>query len=248
MDVTDMISYNVELLNHNNLEASFFHLHRDDPTVGFAFNASKGVGSTYPDYGSFCEPLCASLTTPLTSDKPDLLLRLRLGSHLAQHLRHQLDEQKGFTSTVGVSTSKLVSKLVGSVNKPNGQTTLIPPYNPHATDGTSNVISFIDDHEISKIPGIGFKSAQKIRSYILGRPAAFSAGLVYGVTKESVKVQDVRTLKDMGPKLLSRLLAGPGAPKDSGERVWSLINGVDNSEVLKAREVPQQISLVSARF
>lgn len=54
-----------------------------------------------------------------------------------------------------VGTSKLLSKLVGNLNKPKSQTTLLPPYEPKASDGRSNVIDFIDGHDIGKIPGIG---------------------------------------------------------------------------------------------
>ena len=152
MDVTDLVDYNSTLLNHNDLTTSFFHLDHTDPTVGFPFDASSIFGHTFP----------APHTTPASSlsfsmnffpnDSVDLLLRLRLGSHLARHLRHQLEEQQGYTCTVGIGTNKLNSKLVGSLNKPNGQTTLVPPYNPDPRDGRSNVLDFIDGHDVGKIP------------------------------------------------------------------------------------------------
>ena len=80
---------------------------------------------------------------------------------------------------------------------------------------------------------------------MLRRPAAFNAGLVYGGTKENVTVRDIRVSQGMGPKILGRLLAGPGFPRDLGDRVWGLIHGVDDTVVAKAKEVPQQISIVS---
>lgn len=132
---------------------------------------------------------------------------------------------------------------MGGVNKPKGQTTLLPPYSLSDT-GESNITRFLDDHDIGKVPGIGFKSAQKIRDYVLGRPAAFDAGLVYGGTKENVTVKDVRLFPSMGGNLLEKLLGGSGAPKGVGTKIWGLVNGVDDSEVSKAREVPQQISIV----
>ena len=95
------------------------------------------------------------------------------------------------------------------------------------------------------LSSIGFKIAQKIRNHVLRRPAAFNAGLVYGVTKENVTVQDIRVSQGMGPEILGRLLAGPGFPRDLGNRVWGLIHGVDDTVVAKAKEVPQQISIVS---
>lgn len=238
-----MIDYNVELLNRNNLSASFFHLNRGDPTVGFSFDAATIFGHTFPSTSPASEGLSVTRNPTSSNDPSDLLLRLHLGSHLAQYLRHQLEEQKGYSSTVGISTNKLLSKLVGNVNKPKGQTTLVPPYKA-TDDGISNVHRFIDDHDIGKIPGIGFKTSQKVRNHVLGRPAAFSASLVYGGTKENVKVRDVRLWNGMGPELLGHWLAAPGVPRDLGEKVWGLINGVDDTDVGKAKEVPQQISIV----
>ncbi len=155
MDVTDLVDYNSALLNHNDLATSFFHLDRHDPTVGFPFDASNISGHTFP--AASATPTCRSFPThnSFSTDSADLLQRLCLGSHLAQHLRHQLEEQQGYTCTVGIGTNKIISKLVGNLNKPKGQTTLVPPYEPDARDGRSNVIDFIDRHDIGKIPGIG---------------------------------------------------------------------------------------------
>ena len=109
---------------------------------------------------------------------------------------------------------------------------------------TSNHVTlFLDSHDIGKIPGIGFKMAQKIREHVLQRPAAFDAGLVYGGTKEKVTVSDVRTYPGMCEAVLDKLLGGPGTPRDVGKKVWQLLNGVDESDVARAREVPRQISI-----
>lgn len=231
-----MVDYNLEVLNLHSLHSSFFHLSRNDPTVGFNFDCSRIAGHVVP-------PNDLGIDIAMKQDLGGLYLRLLLGSHLAQHVRHQLEEHKGYSSTVGISTSKLLSKLVGNVNKPKGQTTLLPPYN--ASDGTeSNVTSFLDEHDIGKIPGIGLKSAQRIRNHVLARPAAFDAGLVYGGTNDNVKVRDVRMFPFMGVKVLEQLLGGPGAPKDIAIKIWHLINGIDTTEVACVREVPQQISIV----
>lgn len=243
MDVTDLVDYNSALLNHNDLTTSFFHLDHNDPTVGFPFDASRVFGHTFPAASTIPASGIVSANNSSSNESVDLLLRLRLGSYLAWHLRYQLEEQQGYTCTVGIGTNKLISKLVGNLNKPKGQTTLLPPYNPDPRDGRSNVIDFIDGHDIGKIPGIGFKIAQKIRKHVLGRPAAFDAGLVYGGTNENVHVRDVRILEGMGPEPLGRLLAGPGVPRDLGDKVWGLLHGVDDTEVAKAKEVPQQISI-----
>ena len=159
-------------------------------------------------------------------------------------MRTRLEAEKGYTATVGISTNKLLAKLVGNTYKPNAQTTLVPPYTSGEDDETiDNVTAFIDDHEVGKIPGIGFKIAQKLRTHLLQRPAEFDAGLVYGGTKEAVLVRDVRTHPGIGPETLERILGGPGVPHGTGTKVWGLLNGCDDTEVGQAREIPRQISI-----
>jgi DNA polymerase iota len=251
LDVTDIVSYNQALLNSNDLRHTFFQLSRSDPTFGFPFDATRVAGHEYPE-------VSASLSTSET-EQSDLLIRLILGSHLAQHVRHKLVEEKGYTSTVGISTSKLLSKLVGNLHKPRSQTTLMPPYESFSSgddtrltqDGislsggalASNVTMFVDTHDIGKIPGIGFKMSQKIRSHVLSRPARFEENLIYGGTKESITVGEVRRYPGMGPQLLEKLLGGPGSERGIASKTWGLINGIDDSEVRKIKKVPSQISI-----
>ncbi|KAF2762375.1 DNA/RNA polymerase [Pseudovirgaria hyperparasitica] len=239
LDVTDLIRFNVDLLNSQHLQNSFFCLDRSDPTAGFNFDATSVTGHTHG-----IESRGISSPNPNHYSNPDEALRLRLvlGSHLAQFLRLQLEERHNYTSTVGISTSKLLAKLVGNLHKPKSQTTLIPPYTSEGNDENS-VTSFIDGHEVGKIPGIGFKLAQKLRHLVLGRPADLNNGLVYGDTKAHVSVKDVRTYPNMCPELLENLLSGPGAPKGIGIKVWNLVNGIDESDISQARDVPRQISL-----
>lgn len=233
LDCTDMVDYNYALLNHNDLEHSFFCIDKNDPTQGFAFDARTYFGPTYPRNASSESEAQEEYRIPQ--------LRLVLGSHLANWLRHELESQKGYTSTVGVATNKLLSKLVGNVNKPKSQTTLVPPlYDQDGIEG--NVHLFMDAHDIGKVPGIGFKLAQKVRASVLGREAAMQEGLVYGGTKENVTVRDVRLHPSMGPEKLEAILGGPGSHKGIGGRVWAWINGIDDSEVGKAKRVPSQIS------
>jgi DNA polymerase iota len=241
MDVTDIIDFNQSLLNPNHLTNSFFHLKKNEPTVGFAFDSTKIAGHSFPNIPE-TQPPIPETTIPI-DDHESLSTRLILGSHLAQHLRWSLEEQKGYTSTVGISTNKLLSKLVGNLNKPKGQTTLLPPYISDKEDAESNVIKFIDSHDIGKIPGIGSKMSQKIRNHALARPADFEMGLIYGRTKESVTVRDVRLFPGMGPELLEKILGGVGSERGIGGKAWGLINGIDDTEVQQAKKVPTQISI-----
>lgn len=238
MDVTDLIDFNRGLLNPNDLDHSFFQLKSDDPTVGFAFNGTRIAGHTFPD--SEIHPSTSSIS--VAEDDRELMLRLVLGSHLAQHLRWSLEEHRGYTSTVGIATNKLISKLVGNLNKPKGQTTLVPPYVDNPLH-ESSITAFLDTHDIGKIPGIGFKSAQLIRNYVLSRPADFEMGLIYGGTKENVQVRDVRTFHGMSAKLLEEVVGGPGVEKGIGGKIWGLINGSDPTEVQQMKKVPTQISI-----
>src|ERR1700733_1108882 len=99
-----MVNFNVGLLNRHDLAHSFFCMSKDDPTIGFEYNASVVFGPTYPK--GFSD------TTQLSETDRELPLRLILGSHLARHLRHELESRMGYTSTVGIATNKLLSKLV----------------------------------------------------------------------------------------------------------------------------------------
>ncbi|KAI9373800.1 hypothetical protein BJX61DRAFT_501281 [Aspergillus egyptiacus] len=232
MDVTDMITYNAALLNTHDLARSFFHLDRQDPTIGFPFDATKLAGATYPEQAD-------SAPHPSLSeaefDPTQLDVRLLLASHLAAYLRGQLEAEKGFAATAGISTSKLLAKLVGSVHKPNNQTTLLPPYSSTSTSAESNVLTFLDSREIRAIPGIGSKLCHKITSYVVASNGADA--------DEKVAVRDVRLSPGMGPSLLDKILGGSGAPRDIGVRVWGLLHGVDNTAVGEARDVPTQISI-----
>ncbi|GAB7350244.1 hypothetical protein MBLNU459_g0894t1 [Dothideomycetes sp. NU459] len=233
MDVTDIISYNIDILNVNTLQESFFQLAVDDPTQGFAFNATIYAGHTYGEQDGLAGNDVRAKELPL---------RLRLGSHLAMHLRHRLEDEKGYTSTVGISTSKLLAKLAGSLHKPKGQTTLLPPYESvNAKD--SNVTTFIDGHDVGNIPGIGYKLSQKLRAHVLNRPPDFEKGLIFGATREKVSVRDVRLFPGLCPEKLETILGGPGSPHGIGNIIWNLIHGVDDSEVSFARPVPRQISI-----
>lgn len=232
LDCTDMIEYNYGLLNPHTLSQSFFCIDKDDPTRGFEFDGIVGFGPTYPVH--------ASTKADLSEDDQKLQTRLVLGSHLARYLRHELESQKGYTATVGIATNKVLSKLVGNVNKPRNQTTLMPPLISDSDDGS--IHRFMDTHDIGKVPGIGFKLAQKIRAFVLEREADHEVGLVYGGTKENVIVRDVRLHPSIGPEKLEEILGGPGAQKGIGGRVWDLLNGYDDIEVSKAKRVPSQIS------
>ncbi|RAK82736.1 putative DNA polymerase iota [Aspergillus fijiensis CBS 313.89] len=237
MDVTEMIDYNADLLNRHDLEHSFFHLDRQEPTVGFSYNATQVHGSTYP-----ADLNLTAVSLSSNGQISGLYTRLLVASHLAGFLRGQLEFHMGYTATVGISTSKLLAKLVGNTHKPNNQTTLLPPYDAKSGALESNVVTFLDGHEIRKIPGLGSKLTRKITAY-LSKAGAQASSATPPLADEPKTVRDVRLYSSMGPALLDRILGGPGAPRDIGSRVWGLLNGVDSAPVIPAGDVPTQISI-----
>lgn len=84
MDVSDIIEYNVGLLNSSDLTNSFFCLLKDDPTAGFAFDASRVAGQTYPETPNHTSgKLC--MLYPATYDGVDLSPFDSLIDSLASH-------------------------------------------------------------------------------------------------------------------------------------------------------------------
>ncbi|KAI1084448.1 DNA/RNA polymerase [Whalleya microplaca] len=226
LDVSDVIAYNQELLNRNALADSFFQLDRQDPEKGFGFDGTRFFGCVCPPFDPEEENDISILL-----DNP-LCVRLMLASHLAGYLRHKLEEDFGYTSSVGVSTNKVLAKLAGSVHKPKNQTALLSLRD----DAVQN---FMDAHAIRQIPGIGSATAHLIQDRLFPNPTPTT-----GTHEDSkITVRDVRLHPTISPDALSRLLDRPGAERGSGDKVWALLHGVDTSEVKDASDIPTQISI-----
>lgn len=242
LDVSAVVDLNLRTLNANDLSRAFFQLSPADPTNGFDYEATHVAGSTFPRAGA--APAASSQEPWIAEDEHLLYVRLTLGSHLAQYLRRRLEEQHGFTCSVGISTSKLLSKLVGRLHKPRGQTTLLPPYNRHTDDGgVNNVIRFMDTHGVGQIPGIGWKLGQKLRSHMLGQNNPSWEGHFYSSAESDLSVKKARCFPDMSPQLMERVCAGPGFPRGIGVKVYNLLHGIDHSDVARARIIPRQLSI-----
>ncbi|KAF4332350.1 DNA polymerase iota subunit [Fusarium beomiforme] len=161
-------------------------------------------------------------------------LRLILGSHFAQFLRKQVEEKYGFTSTCGISTNKMLSKLVGSKNKPRNQTTLLA-----ITE--DEIVAFVDTHKLRRIPGLGFKTVQALGTQA-GADMSKGVSEIPELGDNPVTVADVRLHPNISPGAIEKLLMGPGSEKGVGVRIWGLLHGVDTTEVKEASDVPSQIS------
>lgn len=208
-------------LNRASLADSFFCLSKEDPERGFNCNLSSIAG---------CVEGTASHDLDVESPA---YLRLLLGSHLAQYLRLKIEEQFGYTSTCGISTNKVLSKLVGGKNKPRNQTTLVA-----LTD--DDVVAFMDSHPLRKIPGLGFKTAHVLGSHVSSQDNEATEA---GTDEPTVTAHQVRRHPGISPGTIESLLVGPGAERGVGSRIWGLLHGVDPSEIKEASGVPTQISI-----
>ncbi|KAL2759567.1 hypothetical protein ACRALDRAFT_2050143 [Sodiomyces alcalophilus JCM 7366] len=220
MDVTDMIDYNISLLNRSSLSDSFFCLSKENPESGFPCDLTRFAGCVH-----------GSLPVPPPLEVP-VYVRLLLASHLAWYLRLQLEDRFGYSSSCGVSTNKLLSKLAGSKHKPRNQTTLL-------SLDDDVVLGFVDSHAIRKIPGMGAKTTRLLEQRLLSKGTEVSS-----LDSEStLTVNAVRVHPDISPSSLETLLGGPGSEQGVGLRVWHLLHGVDDTEVKEASDFPTQISI-----
>jgi DNA polymerase iota len=145
-DATDIVDFNLALLNRHDLAHSFFCLSRSEPEIGFTFDARAVAG---PVWGS-------ALREAIPEDTASM--RLLVASHLAQHMRMAI-EHEGYTSVCGISTNKTLSKLAGTKNKPRNQTTLVPVPN-------MGIQEFMDSHSLREVPGIGSRVQSILEKHV----------------------------------------------------------------------------------
>ena len=97
----------------------------------------------------------------LSNDDPSCLNRLKIGSKFAQTIRNEVFNELGITMSCGISWNKLLSKIVGSKNKPNKQTTLLPNFAKELIFELNN---------LKKIPGIGSTTFKRLQENLLVTP------------------------------------------------------------------------------
>ena len=85
--------------------------------------------------------------------------RLKIGSAIAQRIRSKVFDAFGITMSCGIGHNKTVAKLVGSANKPNKQTVILP------ADVSSLMFSL---KSVKKIPGIGSSTCKMLGSDAMG--------------------------------------------------------------------------------
>merc|ERR1719510_847777 len=87
--------------------------------------------------------------------------RLKIGSKIASEIRLEIFERLGITTSCGIAWNKLLSKMVGSQNKPNKQTTIFPS---QARDLMLSLTS------LKQIPGIGSTNFKQLQQHGLATP------------------------------------------------------------------------------
>ncbi|EGO56672.1 hypothetical protein NEUTE1DRAFT_84109 [Neurospora tetrasperma FGSC 2508] len=225
------------------MDHSWFCLDNKDPEKGFAFNARGFAGQVY---GREKVGLEGSGTGGYGGGQAGLLrTKLLLASHLALHLRLKIEEE-GYTTACGISTNKLLAKLVGNVNKPRNQTTLLS-FGPD--DGEETIQRFMGSHQLRKVPGIGGKTAAALSDYFISQSKPGSSS---PPNPKEITVDDLLSCPNLSPSkldsLLSSLSFSSGTGTGIGKHIVSLLHGHDSSPVKPARLLPTQISIEDTYF
>lgn len=132
LDVTDMVNQKLlgsstTLSSQSSLSSVSFPMLELLNVDGYIFPENESLGSC----GCGCDK------------------RLIIGTHIAKQIRDRLFSQLGITCCAGIAHNKLLAKIIGSKNKPNKQTVLVPSF-------TTTVMS--DLNSLRCITGIGEKT------------------------------------------------------------------------------------------
>lgn len=143
------------------------------------------------------------LIEPLSLDEAYLDVthcKLHKGSAtlIAQDICATIHKELKLTASAGVAPIKFLAKVASDINKPNGVYVITP----------TKVDSFIDDMPLSKIPGVGKVTFEKLKKH----------QLVYG---KDIKLSNESSLIDQFGKL--------------GKLLWTRCHGIDEREIVTSR-------------
>ncbi len=119
---------------------------------------------------------------------------------LAKKLKKEILEKEKLTCTAGIGPNKLISKMAASSAKPDGLLTIRP----------EQVQSFLDPLNVSKIPGIGPKTEERLKT---------------------IKVRTVKDLRSVSQESLKGLLG------KNGLYIYECARGMDEDPVSQAEAV-----------
>jgi len=112
----------------------------------------------------------------------------------SKELRQSIIKETGLPISFGLSVNKTISKIATGESKPNGELQI----------GKQQVIPFLNPLSIKKIPMIGKKSYQLLRS---------------------MGVANINTLRQIPPEMMESLMG------KNGVVVWEKANGIDSTPV-----------------
>lgn len=141
--------------------------------------ASQGMHAVFNRYTSLIEPLSLDEAFLDVSDSPH---EEGSATRIAQRIRDEIFEEVGIRVSAGVSVNKFLAKMASDWEKPNGLTVI----------GPSRVAEFVECLPLKKLPGVGPKTAEKLKH----------AGLE--TTADVRAIERSQLIKDwgaMGPRL-----------------------------------------------
>jgi len=113
---------------------------------------------------------------------------------LAQELKKEILEKEELTSTIGIGPNKLIAKMATNKAKPNGLLLI----------KSSQVKSFLEPLDIQDLPGVGQKTADKLRA---------------------IKVNKIKDLKKLSKSELKDMFG------KVGESIFEKAKGIDERQV-----------------
>lgn len=152
---------------------------------------SYKVRDIFKRYTELVEPLSLDEAYLDVTDSP---LFQGSASLIAQDIRKAIFEETGLTASAGIAPNKFLAKVASDWKKPNGQFT-IPP---------DKIEKFVEELPLSKIPGIG------------------------KVTAEKMKAKGFTHCRDLKPLSQMELVQKYGK---WGVRLYELVRGIDEREV-----------------
>jgi len=114
--------------------------------------------------------------------------------NLAQKLKKEILEKEKLISTVGIGPNKLIAKMATNQGKPNGLVVVKP----------GQVKSFLEPLDIEELPGVGPKTAEKLRT---------------------LKINTINELKRLSKTELKNMFG------IVGEAIYEKARGIDEEEV-----------------
>lgn len=154
------------------------------------------------------------LVTDIIADKAPMYEKMSIDEHYldltgmdrffgtlkwSQELRNRIVKESGLPISFGLSKNKCVAKIATGEAKPNGELQV----------ASQQILPFLSPLSIRKIPGIGNKAFQMLRT---------------------MGVDTIETLRNVPPEMVVRVLG------KNGEDVWKKANGIDLSPVKPYRD------------